>query len=277
MVREFKGVNFAIKQSALPKSFSSWFNTSNMRRLIKPTLFGLGIVVAGLIATNPKFILPYKYHFSGNTPAVTSEAVPEIPVEETDLESATALPDGFTPESESATQKSTGVTEPAGQVEAAVTGATKGVTNNKVWVAGNLSIPSLKISAPLVYVSERTEKVFQLGLQQGVVQYPGTALPGQLGNMYVFGHSSDYRWAKGSYKTVFAKLPDIKIGSEIKITDGAGKVYTYKVTSTAIALPNETKYLSQYKYQKKLLTVQTSYPVGTALKRFLAIAELVEN
>jgi len=265
MIQEYQGVNFVVKQKPLPGRANSWFNIGIMRRWLKPVLFSLGIVAAGLIATNPKFVLPYKYHFSENNQVITTPAeVAEI----------TTLPDGISSEvAEAVGEDVPPVSELTNQAQAATTTKTKTST---VWVAGSLSIPSLKISVPIVYVSDRTEKTFQLGLQQGVVQYPGTALPGQLGNMYVFGHSSDYRWAKGSYKTIFAKLPNIKIGSEIKLTDSAGKVYTYKVKSTAIALPNEVKYLSQYNYQKKLLTVQTSYPVGTALKRFLAQAELVE-
>lgn len=273
MVKDFTGVNFISKgHRALPVGNGLWFNIGIMRKWLKPALFSVGIVAAGLIATNPSFVLPYKYHFAESQPMVSSSDELIAPVE---IEEVTTLPDGVTTEqTETAPEAQPGNVDFTNEAQAAVTSKAKSPT---AWVAGSLSIPSLKISAPLVYVSERTEKAFQLGLQQGVVQYPGTALPGQLGNMYVFGHSSDYRWAKGSYKTVFAKLPNIKVGSLIKVKDGAGKEYTYKVTSTAIALPTETKYLSQYNYQKKILTVQTSYPVGTALKRFLAIAELVEE
>ncbi len=226
----------------------------------KTFLFGIGLAAAGLIATNPKFVLPYKYKFIVSQPTVEQPKQPE---------EITILPDGFTSEEPE---------QPEDLVaDNILSKSSNSAIESRVWIAGSLSIPSLDIVAPLVYVSEKNEKSFQLGLQQGVVQYPGTALPGQLGNMYVFGHSSDYSWAKGSYRTVFAKLPDIKIGSEIKITDGAGRLYTYQVNKTVVVLPTDTQYLSQYNYQKKLLTIQTSYPVGTALKRFLVIAELVEQ
>jgi len=269
VVHDFKGINFIAKErSALPSSYVTWFNVGIMRKWYKPILFSLGIVAAGLIATNPSFILPYKYFITNYTPVAITARPTEVLA---DITQITALPDGVS-ESEAKSSTQPEATAHTNEVQTAVK-----AQEPTVWVAGSLTIPSLKINAPLVYVSQRNEKTFQLGLQQGVVQYPGTALPGQLGNMYVFGHSSDYTWAKGNYKTVFAQLPNIKLGSEIKITDGAGKVYTYKVTGTVIALPNETKYLSQYNYQKKMLTVQTSYPVGTALKRFLVIAELKEN
>jgi sortase A len=93
--------------------------------------------------------------------------------------------------------------------------------------------------------------------------------------VYIFGHSSDFAWTPGSYKTVFAKLPEIQLGTEIRISDDAGKIYTYKVIETKVVGPKDTSVLTQDP-AKKLLTLQTSYPVGTALKRFLAVSELVE-
>ncbi len=136
-----------------------------------------------------------------------------------------------------------------------------------------LSVPSLGITAPIVFAEKPTEKSFQAALLNGVGHYPGTALVGQPGNCYIFGHSSDYVWSKGHYKTVFALLPKIKIGEEIIATDSQGNSYTYIVKNTVIAKPTETKYLKQDK-SKKILTLQTSWPIGTALKRYLVIAEL---
>lgn len=138
-----------------------------------------------------------------------------------------------------------------------------------------LSIPSLSIEAPIQFIDKADEKTFQAALKNGVVHYPGTALAGEFGNMYIFGHSSDYIWSKGHYKTIFAVLPSIKNGDEIFVTDSKGTQYTYKVIDTKIVKPNDVSVLDQQGNKKKLLTVQTSYPVGTALRRFVAIAELI--
>lgn len=139
-----------------------------------------------------------------------------------------------------------------------------------------LSISSLKLEAPIVYVHEMTEAAFQAGLQRGVVRYPGTAKPGALGNVYIFGHSSDYRTSKGSYKNIFATLPQIKLGAEVTLTDGKGTPYTYKVIETKVVSAKAMESLDQYDYARRLLTLQTSWPIGTALKRYVVIAELVE-
>lgn len=137
-----------------------------------------------------------------------------------------------------------------------------------------LSIENLGIYAPVNYVSDKTEKVFQAALANGVVHYPGTALPGQTGNVYIFGHSSDLPWSQGRYKTVFALLPRIRKGDKIFLSNSAGKVFTYAVTNAFVASADDLKYLDPVN-SKKILTLQTSWPIGTALKRYIVQAELI--
>jgi len=136
-------------------------------------------------------------------------------------------------------------------------------------------IDYLKIRAPIQFVTERNESAFQKSLINGVVHYPGTAQVGTNGNPFIFGHSSDYIWSKGKYKTVFALLPKIKKGDTIIASDSRGNKFVYRVTEIAVVSPNATKYLDQYEYKKKMLTLQTSYPVGTAFRRFIAVAEMI--
>lgn len=138
-----------------------------------------------------------------------------------------------------------------------------------------LKITSLGIEAPVVYVEESSEAAFQAGLQNGIVHFPGTALPGEPGNTYIFGHSSDYVWSSGEYKTVFALLPKIQPGDLIQISGADGRLFTYSVTGTIIVAPNETWVLDQYQKQVRMLTLQTSYPLGTAFRRFIVQAKLI--
>ncbi len=145
------------------------------------------------------------------------------------------------------------------------------------WPKDTLAIPSLGVLAPVVYVSETGEKTFQSALLNGVVHYPGSSLPGEVGNVYIFGHSSDYAWSKGAYKSVFALLPKIKKGAEIKLTDSKGFMYTYLVTEQKVVGPNDVSVLAQDTAGKRILTLQTSYPIGTALKRYVVRAELRQS
>lgn len=139
-----------------------------------------------------------------------------------------------------------------------------------------LAIPTLDIKAPIIYAFEEDENKFQEALQAGVVHYPATARPGGYGNVYIFGHSSDNAWSKGEYKTVFAVLPKIKAGDKVYVSDGQGNKYTYEIKETKIIPPDDLSVLDQGNYERRLLTLQTSYPVGTAYKRFVAIGEIVE-
>lgn len=137
-----------------------------------------------------------------------------------------------------------------------------------------LYIPSLEIRAPIQFVDQTGEDAFQPALQKGVVHYPGTAKVGEVGNTYIFGHSSDFAFSKGEYKTVFAILPNIELGAEVILTNSDGKLFKYKVYNKFVAEKTATELLDQNTGGRKILTLQTSYPIGTALKRYIVKAEL---
>lgn len=139
-----------------------------------------------------------------------------------------------------------------------------------------INIPSLGITAPIVEPKENNEKAFQEALKTGVVHYPGTAEVGQFGNPYLFGHSSDFAFKGGDYKAVFALLPSIQKGAEIVVSNTDGQVFRYEVTDSFVANSDDVHLLDQREYKEKLLTLQTSYPIGTALKRWIVIAKLKE-
>lgn len=135
-----------------------------------------------------------------------------------------------------------------------------------------IRIPSLGIDAPLVEAATRTQAAYKVALQQGVTHFPGTPLAGEVGNAYYFGHSSDLPWAKGDYKTVFAVLPDIELGATIYVSDHDGNAYAYAAEATRVVVPSDLSVLADPGNGKRTLTLQTSYPVGTALRRFIVTA-----
>ncbi len=140
----------------------------------------------------------------------------------------------------------------------------------------HLWIPDRNIDTPIIYISEEENNNdgHQAALAKGVVHYPDTVVPGEYGNPYIFGHSSDYFWKPGSYKQVFKPLIDVPVGTLVRITNHEGELFIYKIIETRIVGPKEVSALDQYNYERKMLTLQTSWPLNTALKRFLAIAEL---
>lgn len=150
------------------------------------------------------------------------------------------------------------------------------IQDSKTWQPNRLLIPSLGLELPVLYAQAKNETAFQKALQYGVVHYPGTAQAGEAGNVYIFGHSSDYLWSKGDFKSAFTLLPQLQIGQTIILTNSQGQAFTYEVVEKFVTSPNNTSVLDQDS-AKRQLTLQTSYPLGTALKRYIVRSELIET
>jgi sortase A len=116
------------------------------------------------------------------------------------------------------------------------------------------------------------QSAFLLSLHDGVVHYPNTALPGEQGNIVIFGHSSGQWWAPGHYKFVFTLLDKLTTGDRI-ILDYKGQRYIYKVTDTKVVLPNDLSVLN--KSGNNILTLITCTPVGTSQKRLIVHAQQI--
>lgn len=138
----------------------------------------------------------------------------------------------------------------------------------------SITIPVIGVHAPIIYVDAVDTSVFSEALHRGVVHYPGTAPAGQKGNAYFFGHSSDVPGVVDPYRNVFALLPHLKLGDRITVTDEVGKQFTYVVVDTFVVTPNDLSVLDQGDGSRSLLTLQTSYPLGTAIARFIVVSEL---
>ncbi len=143
-------------------------------------------------------------------------------------------------------------------------------------------IPKLGKSIPLVHMPTSNlegedwpalEKQIQDGLRGGVVHYPGTAVPGQFGNVFITGHSSYYPWDPGQFKDVFALLAKLDVGDRFTVYYGQKK-YTYEIFKEFEVQPGNVSVLEQPK-DKKIATLMTCTPVGTTLRRLIIQAEQV--
>lgn len=146
-----------------------------------------------------------------------------------------------------------------------------------------LIIPTLGITVPIEQPSMTSllkqdwagfEKDIQKSLENGVVHYPGSAVPGQAGNFFVTGHSSYYAWAKGNYKEVFARLHELQIGDTYFVYFNGDK-HKYMVTEKYVVKPNNVTVLDQPS-NKRLSTLMTCTPVGTTVNRLIVKAEEID-
>jgi LPXTG-site transpeptidase (sortase) family protein len=158
-----------------------------------------------------------------------------------------------------------------------------GATFNLTPYENRIVIPRIGENIPLIDTKvasgssfETMHETFMEELKNGVVRYPGTALPGETGNVFIFGHSSNYPWIKSDYNDVFALLDTLENGDEITIYYNQKK-FTYRVTDRATVKPGDVKTLESRDHTKKELSLMTCWPVGTTLERIIIFAELVED
>jgi LPXTG-site transpeptidase (sortase) family protein len=133
-------------------------------------------------------------------------------------------------------------------------------------------VNELNISAPVNWDTSFAESVIQEKLKSGVIHLQGTAKPGQVGTVVIFGHSSNFPWVKGDYNTIFATLPSTKIGQEITLQYN-NQTYVYKVTKTYEVQPTDMSVLNGDSTNH--LRLITCTPVGTSLRRLIVEADQI--
>ena len=126
---------------------------------------------------------------------------------------------------------------------------------------GRIEIARLALSVVVV------EGVDRISLRRAAGHIPGTALPGEAGNVGLAGHRD----------TFFRPLQDVKIDDEIQISTPTGN-FKYQVVSLRIVDPENVGVLAPS--GENVLTLVTCYPfyfVGPAPKRWIVRARQVSS
>lgn len=124
---------------------------------------------------------------------------------------------------------------------------------------GRVDIPRIALSTIIVEGDGARELEFAAG------HIPGTAFPGEPGNIAIAGHRD----------TFFRPLRLIHKNDSITLTTKRGE-FTYRVTSTEVVHPKDTQVLQGT--SSETLTLVTCYPfyfIGSAPRRFIVHAERV--
>lgn len=145
----------------------------------------------------------------------------------------------------------------------------------------NYQMEEYRLDIPAVEISNAKVRVGGTDLNKSLIQYPGTALPGELGAPVIFGHSVLRQFYNPSeknprrYSSIFSKIMTLKPGDKIYITH-KGVKYTYEVQSNTEVQPTDTFILAQRQDVRQLKLV-TCVPEGTVLRRGIVIAQLVRE
>ncbi len=134
-----------------------------------------------------------------------------------------------------------------------------------------LIVEKIGVQAPILWDS--TTENIEENLTQGVVHLAGSAYPGQKGNVFITGHSSNFWWRKGDYNTVFALLNNLAVGDEIVVVY-QDKEFHYQVHRKLKVAPGEIGQYTQ-STDEPVLTLMTCWPIGTNWKRLIVQAKLV--
>jgi sortase A len=112
---------------------------------------------------------------------------------------------------------------------------------------------------------------YQQALTQGVAHAKGSVLPGKLGTVFLFAHSSVNFLEAGRYNSIFYLLHWLKPTDDVDIFY-QNEHYRYRVTEVTYADPSEVEYLYQYQPEERLV-LMTCWPPGTTMKRLIVVCD----
>lgn len=138
----------------------------------------------------------------------------------------------------------------------------------------SIVIEKIGVSAPVIWnVSVVNEEEYFEALKKGVAHAKGKAMPGQVGNVYLFAHSSIEFWKMGPYATVFNQIRRLEVGDKIHLFY-KGARFDYEIFEKQ-TVPGFDLTPYDAKYDESVLTLQTCDPPGTQLNRLIIKARLV--
>lgn len=106
-------------------------------------------------------------------------------------------------------------------------------------------------------------------LEHGPGHYPGTALPGEVGNMAIAGHRS-------THGDPFLDFDRLRVGDEIRLSQGETE-WVYEVTVDPKIVPENSGWLLDTFAEGRWLTLTTCWPKYGSDKRMYVRAELVST
>jgi sortase A len=121
-------------------------------------------------------------------------------------------------------------------------------------------IPSIDVDAPIV------GGVTWEDLKKGVGHLPGSANPGERGNMYLAAHND-------IFGEIFRYLDKMELGDEFTVYSG-DQAHRYVVTSKRVIEPTDVSVM--YPTTEPIATLQTCYPYLVDTHRLVVVGELAD-
>ena len=135
-----------------------------------------------------------------------------------------------------------------------------------------ISIPAISLSNIPVKanVDGFNTQAYETVLTSSLAQMKGTALPGEVGNVYIYGHSAPQWFADlypSSFLGIFTNILKLQNGQLIYIKY-KGIVYKYSIVQESVISPTDISVLESPP-GKKYLTLMTCIPPGIGTQRYI--------
>lgn len=130
--------------------------------------------------------------------------------------------------------------------------------NEPIVELGTMEMPKIGVTKTLF------EGVSLTVLDYGPGHWPGTAMPGHVGNVVIGGHRT-------SRDRPFRNIDQLVIGDEMILTTSEGR-FVYLVTGTEIVTPDAMRIIDQT--ERFTATLFACHPVGSTRERYVVYLEL---
>ena len=130
----------------------------------------------------------------------------------------------------------------------------------------SLSIPKLKIKETRVEIDSND-------LSGNLAHLPGSALPGEKGNVFISGHSALSQMFSLK-EALFGNLTELKKGDEIKI-NANGAEFKYEVISLKVVDPQDISVINAPELQGRYVSLMTCVPPGLNFKRLVVLGKMI--
>lgn len=134
------------------------------------------------------------------------------------------------------------------------------------YVEFSLTIPALKIEKEKVWVDSND-------LSKGLTHLPGSALPGEKGNVFISGHSASSPLF-GFKNAIFGKLQNLKKGDKI-IVEANNTKYVYQVGGLKVVDPSDLSVISAPDPLNRFISLMTCVPPGLNFKRLVVLGKML--
>ncbi|KKP68576.1 MAG: Sortase family protein, LPXTG-site transpeptidase [Candidatus Roizmanbacteria bacterium GW2011_GWA2_35_19] len=140
-------------------------------------------------------------------------------------------------------------------------------------IFSNLNVKEYALSIPKLNIKDAKVVVGGEDLTKSLIHYLPQSLPGEFGNVAIFGHSTlPQLYNTKDYKTIFTYLPSLDNGDNIFVKVGDLE-YQYEVFSITTVKPDQVSVLEQNK-EASFITLITCVPPGTFWERLVVKAKL---